>query len=423
MAKARGLNLLSVREVQTLGEGNHSDGGGLTLRVINGSASWVLRYTSPTGKRREMGLGVAARNNAMSAGQSLRYARDLAHSARVKIQDGIDPIDDRSRVREQARIEAADRKAQTKREALTLARACRAYHERVIEPNRTFKHGRQWIASLENHVPGNLWHKSIAEISAPELLDFVLTLYGKMPETAMRIRQRLETVFEDCIFRGHCSANPAAGIRRKLREGRNRRERGAHAALAYAEAPAFMKRLRDATGVAARCLEFTVLTAARTSEAILAQWSEFDLAGGVWTVPPERMKGKEEHRVFLSSRAIEILNAQRGLDERFVFPSVEGKALSNMAMLTVLRRLGFNGETTVHGLARSTFSTWANETGTARPDVIEACLAHREGDRIRAAYNRAQFTAERRIILAAWADFLDGKQLTTNVIPMQQRAA
>ncbi|MFN0301842.1 MAG: integrase arm-type DNA-binding domain-containing protein, partial [Burkholderiales bacterium] len=196
MATTRGLNRLSVREVQTANEGSRSDGGGLYLRVIDDSAKWVLRYTSPSGNRREMGLGVVARTNATSAGQSLRNARDLAQAARTKIQRGIDPIEDRDRARKEAFAAEADRKTQAQRESLTLARACRAYHERVIEPKRTTKHAREWIACLENHMPAVLWNSPVEEIDPPALLDFVLELQAKVPETAMRLRQRLETVFD-----------------------------------------------------------------------------------------------------------------------------------------------------------------------------------------------------------------------------------
>ena len=173
-----------------------------------------------------------------------------------------------------------------------------------------------------------------------------------------------------------------------------------------------MSALRSAEGVAARCLEFAVLTAARTSEALLAEWTEFDLDAGTWTVPARRMKAKEEHVVYLSPRALEVLQAMQGGDARYVFPSTSPKAdgsarpMSNMAMLTTLGRLGYRDRTTVHGLARATFSTWANETSAGRPDVVEACLAHEEGNRVRASYNRARFNDERRELLKAWAEFL-----------------
>ena len=179
-----------------------------------------------------------------------------------------------------------------------------------------------------------------------------------------------------------------------------------------------MTRLRGAPGVAARCLEFTMLTAARTSEALLAEWREFDLDGAVWTVPAERMKGRQEHIVHLPPASVAALHAVQGLDARYVFPStvLDKRPMSNMAMLATLDRLGMRDTTTVHGL-RATFSTWAYETGAARGDVIEACLAHREADKIKAAYNRAQFVEERRALLAAWAEYLDTP--AAKVIPLR----
>lgn len=232
----------------------------------------------------------------------------------------------------------------------------------------------------------------------------------RIPETLQRVRQRLDAVFEDAIFHRRCTSNPAAAIRRKMREAMPKRQAGQFAALPYAEAPAFMARLREAEGLAARCLEFAVLSAARTSEALMAEWSEFDLDAALWTVPAERMKAGDAHVVHLSPCAVEILRRVKGRDlhARWVFPSpmVTDKPLSNMAMLTVLDRMKMRDRTTVHGLCRATFSTWANETGIARPDVVEACLAHEEANKVRAAYNRAQFTEERRQLLAAWANFL-----------------
>ena len=178
------------------------------------------------------------------------------------------------------------------------------------------------------------------------------------------------------------------------------------------------------TGVAPRCLEFTLLTAARTAEAIGLAWNEIDLATGVWTVPAGRMKGGEEHLVYLSDRAVEILEDQRGLHTRWVFPSPSGAdtPMSNGGMLALLRRMGVNDRTTVHGL-RASFSTWAAEAFGARPDVVETCLAHRERDRIRAAYNRATFTDERRKLLVAWATYCNGATEQNNVLELRDRLA
>lgn len=422
------LHLLTARQIQSAGDGDHSDGGGLLLRVRGGSASWVLRYTSPTSRRREMGLGVSHRGSPAQAGDSLTGARRLAHEARDLLQRDIDPLDDKARRRDEAQDAAQAKKAEKARERWTLARCARDYHERVIEPTRTTKHAAQWIASLENHVPAALWHRSIVDIEPPELLQALagitpherarnLTDDAKVLETIQRIRQRLDAVFEDAIFHKRCSSNPAAAVRRKMREGMPKKKAGQFAALPYKEAPAFMARLRAAQGTAARCLELAVLTAARTGEALGAVWTEIDIEAKTWTLPAERMKasGKEHaepHLVHLSDRALAVLAGQSGVDASLVFPSTvpagDGSARpqSNMAMLAVLDRLGVRGQTTVHGLCRATFSTWAYDTAAARPDVIEACLAHREADRVKAAYNRAKFTLERKALLAAWADYL-----------------
>jgi integrase len=416
------LHLLSVREVQTAREGDHSDGGNLLLRVRkDGGATWVFRYTSPTGKRREMGLGATHRHNAATAGACLTAARELATKARNLLQEARDPIDERDRERDEAKRKEETRKVEQARERWTLARCARDYHARAVEPKRTPKHAAQWISSLENHVPKALWDRPIADVMPPELLaalaevkphERARNVRGQtVPETLQRIRQRLDAVFEDAIFRGRCTTNPAAGIKRKMREELPAKSAGQFAALPYRETPAFLQKVRASEGIAARCLEFALLTAARTGEAIAAEWDEFNLDEGIWTVPPARMKKGELHTVYLSPRALEIVKGQLGADPRYVFPSpltagkANSKPLSNMAMLTLLDRIGERKRTTVHGVCRATFSTWANETGAARPDVIEACLAHQEANLVRAAYNRAEFAQERRQLLQAWADY------------------
>lgn len=418
-AKSAGrLHRLSTLQVQRAGEGDHGDGGGLMLRVRGESATWVLRFTSPGGRRREMGLGTCRRDNQAHAGESLTAARDSAHEARALLRAGRDPIDERDRRRSAARQADAARRADKAAARWTLARCARDYHERVIEPNRTGRHSAQWAASLENHVPAALWHRPIAEIEAPELLEALLAIEpherarnlktAKPHETVRRVRQRLEAVFADAIFLGRCQSNPASAIKSKMREARPEgMHKGQHAALPYRLAPAFAARLRELPGTAARSLEFALLTAARTTEVLLAEWQEFDLPAGTWEVPASRMKARQVHAVFLSARAAEIVKAQIGQSSRWVFPSPAHpeRPQSNMAMLAVLDRLGMRAQTTVHGL-RATFSTWAADTAAARPDVVEACLAHREADIVRRAYMRASFDEERRALLAAWADYL-----------------
>jgi len=426
MPASKALHRLTARAVQVAGIGDHSDGGGLVLRVAdNGAASWVLRFTSPAGKRREMGLGACARDSIATAGRAITNARELADDARRLLREGRDPIEARDAERERARRALEVRRADAQRERATLARVARDYHERVIEPTRTAKHGAQWLASLENHVAPALWHKPIADVTGPELLDWLIGLQAKVPETASRIRQRLEAIFDDAEFRGLAAGNPARAVRRKLAEASKRRERGHFAALDWRAVPAFMARVRQREGIAARGLEFAVLTAARTGEVIGATWGEFDLQAAAWLVPGRRMKGGQPHTVALSPRALAIVTAAQEWGQDYVFPSpaLDGSPLSNMAMLSLLRRMDADQTTTVHGLARAAFSTWAHETGAGRPDVIEACLAHKEADRVKAAYNRSQFAAERAALLAAWADYCAGEAPASNVVPLARTAA
>lgn len=408
------LRLLTVREVLNAVDGDHYDGGGLTLRVRGESAAWVFRYSSPLRKRREMGLGTALRSNATLAGRSLTAAREAADTARIFVAGGGDPIERRIAETTGMRVLAAAAKSAKNAGALTLARAARQYHERVIEPNRTPKHAAQWIASLENNLGDALWKSPIATIGQDDLLDRLIELNNDIPETASRIRQRLEAIFDDAIFRGVATANPAAIVKRKLREVGSKQRPGHFRALAFPEVPAFWIALAGQNGTAAKAFQFLILTASRTGEALGAAFDEFNLDTSIWRIPPERMKAGEEHIVNLSPPALAIIKSQQAnpnADPRWVFrsPTLNGKPLSNMALLILLRRMELNEKTTAHGL-RASFSTWANEAGRYRVDVIEACLAHREGDLVRRAYNRAQFAAERKQLLLDWAAFVTSEE-------------
>ena len=415
------IEVLKALQVKQARDGEFSDGGGLLLRVKRDAASFVFRFTAPSGRRREMGLGSVRRSSLAAAGASLTAARLDAQRQRAVLLQGIDPIELRRENAARAKAAAHAKLAESKRETMTLARATRAYHERIIEPTRSGKHAAQWISSLERHVPEELWHRPISEIDPPSLLDALSKLQNLIPETASRIRQRLETVFDDAEFRNQCQGNPARAIRRKLREVKSARRRRHFTALPYSEAPAFIAKLRSYPGIAALALEFTVLTASRTNESIGAKWHEFDLASGVWTLPAARMKAGEIHIVQLAPRCLEILKSLQHLQQPFVFPrpTLDGRPLSNMAMLSLLRRMGAQKKTTVHGLARASFSTWANENEVANPKIVEACLAHREADLVAASYNRAQFARQRASLLRAWADYLNGGSPNANVVELK----
>jgi len=401
--------MLAVRHVMAAGAGDHNDGGGLLLRAQGNRISWVFRYTGIGGRRREMGLGTCQRQNAQMAGESLRQARDKAAKARSMLEEQPprDPIDDRASLLAQA-VEIEVR-AKAKRQARpeTLARVARTYHERFIEPKLSSAQSARWIGALELHVPRDIWNRPIAEITRTELLDFLLDIQSQFADTAQRVRRRLDEIYDDATDRGIVPDNTVALLREKLRRRHVSHRVTPRPSLAFTKVSEFVKQLRTEEGIAARCLEFVVLTAARTGEAIGASWSEIDLEGGLWTIPAERMKGGEAHAVYLAPRAVAILQQMQENASPWVFPSPRNREqpLSNMAMLTLLRRMK-RTDFVVHGF-RASFSTWANEMDVAKPDVIEACLAHRESDRIRAAYNRATFVAERRKLLAAWADYIE----------------
>lgn len=416
-------HLLSARQVQTA-RVDLADGDRLTLRVEGKNACWTLRYTSPNGRRREFGLGAADRGSLEAAGASLTRARKRAEEVRGLLDSGRDPIEEKQAKRRQARQAEAHSRAEAERERATLARVARAYHERVVEPRRTPIHAREWISSLERHIPEGLWHKPIDQIEAPELLNAVAKITLKYPETGRRVRQRLELVFADAEFHKLLIGNPGRAIREKVRETCGGRKTESYRTLAYQEVPAFVVRLRAVQGISARALEFALLSAARTSEVRGARWCEIDFDSRTWTVPAERMKARQIHIVHLSDRAIEILERQRGISTRYVFPTVraEDGPLSNMAMLECLRRLGVGQEATVHGLCRASFATWAYEAAGAREEIVEACLAHKEVDRVKAAYDRSQHHAARRGLLQAWCDFVNGKAQASNVIEGDFRA-
>ena len=404
-------HVLSAREVQVARKGDSIDGDGLILRVKVTSASWVFRYTAPrTGKRRELGLGTADRSSLDAAGASLKRARHRAEEARGQLDAGIDPIEARRGEREAERQKAREEDGQAQAAGTTLRSYTKSYHEKHVEPLRTFKHGRQWLNSIEQHVPAALLDSTIDRITAVELLDKLVPILRQVPETGSRIYQRLATVFDAAVIDGLRSDNPATPIRRELHRRAGRRARTNFASMLYTQVPDFVERLRTSPGNSPRCLEFAILTAARTSEALTAEWGEFDHRARTWTIPAAKMKCRERHIVHLSDRAVAILDGQLGQSETYVFRSQDGDVpMSNMALLMTLRRLKVKAAT-VHGF-RSTFSTWANEFGIARADAIEAALAHREENAVRRAYNRSEFLAERRALMIAWGNFLSGRPL------------
>ncbi len=279
---------------------------------------------------------------------------------------------------------------------------------------RNAKHKAQWKMTLEVYA-ASLRSRPVDEIDTEAVLNVLQPIWHEKPETASRLRGRIENVIDAARARGFIpqnEANPARwrGHLDKLLAKRMKLTRGHHAAMAYDDVPAFMSRLKEREAMAALCLEFVILTACRSDEALSAKWAEVDLDKKLWTVPAERMKAAREHRVPLAPRAVEMLEKlAKSKTSEFVFAGhKENRPLSGMAMNMMLRRLKVD-KVTVHGF-RSSFRDWAgNETHFPR-ELAEAALAHVIGDKAEQAYRRSDALEKRRALMEAWANHCEGTQ-------------
>jgi integrase len=386
---------LTARTVSAAKPGRHGDGDGLWLVVSKtGAKKWVYRFTF-AGKVTEMGMGAAAV-------VGLAEARQRAREARQTVEAGKNPI---IKKREAAKAGASRPTFGDAADALIAAKAVGW---------RNGKHQAQWKMTLGDAYCASLRKRPVDEIDTEAVLGVLQPVWQAKPETASRLRGRIEAVLDAARAKGYIprnEANPARwrGHLDKLLPKRGKLTRGHHAAMPYDDVPAFLARLREREALAALALELAILTAVRTNEVLQAEWSEFDLGKKVWTVPAERMKAERPHRVPLSKRAFAIVEklaeAKTGT---FVFPGQKaGKPLSLMAMTMVLRRMEIKGAT-VHGF-RSAFRDWAgNETHFAR-EVAEAALAHVVGDAAEQAYRRSDALQKRRALMEAWAQFCEPK--------------
>ena len=374
--------------------GRYHDGHGLILQVSNANnASWVLRYQRD-GRERWLGLGPLHT-------VGLKEARERARAARLRLLDGVDPVDQK-RADKAARAIAAAK-------TMTFAEAAKAWHAQHEAGWRNAKHVRQALKTLADHAFPKIGNLSVAAIDTGQVLRCIEPIWAKKTSTASRVRGRIESVLDWATVRGYRSGENPARWKGHLAEvlpahGKIAKPKH-HAALPYAKIGDFLMHLRSHGGIAARALEFLILTTARTGEVIGAQWSEFDLDAGVWTVPAGRMKADKEHRVPLSNRAVEILKVlprERGNDSVFIGLRA-GTGLSTMAMAALLKRMG-RTDLTVHGF-RSTFRDWAAECSAFPNHVIEQALAHSIGNKVEAAYRRGDLFAKRQKLMEAWAAF------------------
>lgn len=420
--RSRTINRLSAREVETAtAPGVLMDGGGLLLRVAeSGRKQWLFRYQSPrTGKRREMGLGRADKGFV-----SLKAARDAAQAARDLVARKLDPIDEADRARTE-RLVAAQR-ARPK----TFGQFTDDWLTDNENAFRNAKHRAQWRMTLEKYG-ANLRDKLPSEITTEDVLAVLRPLWQSRPETAKRTQGRIERVWDAARAKGLCSGeNPARwrGHLNTLLPTRAKLSRGHHAAMAHKDLPAFVAALRKREGIAARALEFLILTSARSGEVREMRWCEVGLDQRRWTVPAKRMKAGKEHRVPLGERAIEILREMLPLQPAenasgaFVFPGSKNDApMSDMTLAAVLKRMGLDA-ITVHGF-RSSFRDWAEDVARYPFGVIEAALAHTISNATVAAYRRGDAYDQRSELMEVWEAHLGRNPNGTTSNIFELRAA
>lgn len=387
--------MLNARKVETSKPGRHGDGRGLFLYVKpSGSRSWVLRY-QVQGRRRDLGLGAYP-------DVSLAMARQRVTDARRLIAEGDDPISKRQWAKPKTFKDAALELIESKRPGWKSA-----------------KHSAQWTSTLETYVFPKFGQVQVSKVETADVIGALTPIWSIKPETANRVRQRIESVIDYASALGVRSGeNPArwrGRLDHLLPKSTNIRAVVHHPALPHSEIAAFLGELSGRTGVATRALGFTILTAARSGEVRGMTWREVDLEDRIWTIPAERMKAGKEHRVPLSAATIDCLGPRRD-DASLVFESEAkpGKSISDMSMTAVLRRMGRN-EITVHGF-RSTFRDWAGETTGFPREVIEAALAHGIKDKAKAAHARSNLFDKRRKLMDAWASSATQHNFGANVV-------
>lgn len=381
------LGKLTAAAVKSLWKpGRYGDGGTLFLYIApGGSKSWIQRLTI-NGRRRDMGLGAYPL-------VSLREARDKAFENRKLARSGGDPL-------------AEKRRARTP----TFRQAAQATFEANKPRWRSAKVASNWMQQLERHAFNRLGGLQVDQMRRDDVLAVLTPIWTSKPETARRVRRCIKATLRWCQAHGYIEHNVAGedidgalpSMKRVRQHLRALPYLEVHEALVVVEES-------EASLPVKLCFRFLVLTAARSGEARGAKWEEIDFDAKEWRIPGTRMKSGVEHRVPLSSQAMDVLQLARTLDDGsgliFPSPSRRGKELSDMALTKVLRDNGLSKRTTVHGL-RSTFRDWASEKTEADHAVMELSLAHSVGSAVEQAYARSDLLAKRRELLAKWGDYL-----------------
>lgn len=366
---------------------------GLFLSPTKTGCKWTLRFTSPTtGKRRDAGLGTYPET-------SIAEAREKALTMRRLIDNGNDPIDARNSEREAKAVAAA---------ALTFEKAARQVHDELKPSWKNAKHAAQWISTLETYAFPKIGHRKLDSISPADCADVLRPIWLTKAETASRTKQRIHAVMQWAWAHGHITSNPVSVIDHILPKQSVKPEH--QPAMPWRQVPTFvaahLAKLQSSDTTRAALL-LLILTATRSGEVRGATWSEFDLKARTWTIPANRMKAGEHHRVPLSDAAVALLTniQQVQLHETLVFPSPREKVLSDMTLTALLRRIKPESDTpgrvaTAHGF-RSSFRDWASEHSYAR-DLAERALAHAVANKVEAAYHRTDLLEQRRPLMEAW---------------------
>jgi integrase len=410
MARVIG-KLPSVTVARAKKKGLYADGGGLYLRVAaGGTKNWVFRFMRD-GRARAMGLGPVHT-------LGLAEAREHAAACRKLLLSGVDPIESRKGTRAEAKLDAA--------KAMTFQQCAESYITSHKAGWKNPKHAAQWPSTLSAYVYPVFGSLPVQAIDVGLVMKAIEPIWTAKPETASRVRGRIESILYWAAARGYRQGeNPArwrGHLENLLPKKTKMRRVQHHAALAYPEIAGFIAELRQQGGVAARALEFAILTAARTGEVIGAKWEEIDFAERLWIIPAERMKAGREHRVPLSDAALEILGKLRETRRgKFIFyGSRAGRPISNMAMLMLLRRMR-RGDLTAHGF-RSSFRDWVAERTNFPAEVAEMALAHSVSDKVEAAYRRGDLFQRRRQLMQAWARFASSPTASAKVVAIHASA-
>lgn len=420
---------LTAAKVRSAPPGRYHDGDGLCLLVRRGKpgpdgqpgpdrAFWLLRY-SAGGRVREAGLGRARGLNAVT----LAGAREAARRLRDKLRDGKDPLAEREAAAAKAKADAAKAHAA----AVTFAQVADMYIEAHEAGWRNDKHRQQWKNTLRDYVLPALGALPVAAVDTGAVMRIIEPLWREKTETASRVRGRIESILDYAKARGWRDGENPARWRGHLdhllpQRGKVQRVKH-HDALPWRDCGVFMQQLRQSSGISARCLEFAILTAARSGEVRGARWQEIDMDHATWSIPGERMKAGREHRVPLSDAAMDVLRQMAKLGsepDAFIFPGGRtGSPLSDVAVTKAAHAAG--GDCTVHGF-RSTFRDWCAESTNHPREVAEAALAHTVRDKTEAAYQRGDLLERRRRLMADWATFCAKPMVVGDVVPFVRAA-